>query len=273
MDKQLLNRRELYKWTTSVLREYSIKPLKKLSQSFVVDPRVIDDFLNRIEPGLTTIEIGAGLGTLSYFLVDYCKNKVLLYEIDYRLVKLLREIIDKPNAIIINSDALLHEWLVEQLVSNTPYSITTDILVKLARSNCIRKAVLVLQKDVVNRLVSKPGTRNYGRITVLINSVFKIKPGRVYPPSSFYPPPEVSSQIIVLERVRDYDSEIALLEEVTRRLFSKRRRRVVKVLNEEFGLDEKTITSIIPDRDLRVYELNIGDFLRIVDLVKNYGLN
>lgn len=265
-----LTRKELFKWTTRVLKKHSIKPFKKLSQSFVIEPIIIKNILEKIEPYLSTMEIGAGLGTLSYYLVNYCRKPVLLYEIDSRLLNLLRELVDKPSSIIIHSDVIMHEWFVEQVVSNTPYHLTSKILVKLARSNCVRKAVLVLQKDVVNRLVSKPGTRDYGRLTVLINCVFKVQPGPVYSPRSFYPPPEVSSQIVVLERIRQYDSDISLLEEVTRKLFSKRRKKVIKVLYEEFNISEDVISTIGINSNLRVYELDTGDFLRITNYVKNY---
>lgn len=270
MKKPVLSRKGLIKWTVETLHKYSIKPLKKHSQSFVVDPVIIRDFLKRIDWSLATIEIGAGLGTLSYYLIDCCRKNVLLYEIDSRLVNVLKEVVSKPNSIVIHSDALLHEWIAEQIVSNTPYHITSNILVKLTRSNCVKKAVLVLQKDVVNRLVSKPGTREYGRITILVNTVFKLETGPVYPPRSFYPSPEVSSQMIVMERARIYNSDIAFLEQVTRRLFSKRRKKISKVLYEEYGLTETTILSIGLNPDLRVYELDIGDVLRIAEIVKNY---
>jgi 16S rRNA (adenine1518-N6/adenine1519-N6)-dimethyltransferase len=266
-----LRRRELLIWTKDLLRKYGIRPRDRLSQNFVVDPRLITDVLERIEKNLTTAEIGAGLGTLSYYISRTMHAGSLFFEVDPRLAVIAYELIEKPHILVV-SDALNHEWRTRQIVSNAPYHITSEILVKLVKSNSIRRAVLVLQKDVVDRLRSRPGSRNYGRITIIVNIVYRLELGPIYPPSSFYPAPRVSSQLIVLERIRSFDEELGVLEEVTRRLFSKRRKRVEKVLREEFGIDPFILDRIGLDPDKRIYELDAGELLRLTRFVREQGL-
>lgn len=264
----VLSRRDLLAWTLEVLREHSIKPSKRLSQNFVVEPRVIFDVLDRVNPSLSTMEIGAGLGTLSYYLAKKCRRALVLYEIDYRLVRALSELVREPNSVVVRGDAISQDWLVEQVVSNAPYHITSEILVKLARSNEVKRAVLLLQRDVVDRLCSRPGSENYGRITVLVNVLFRAERGPIYSPQSFYPPPKVSSQLLVLERARNYDDEVSLLEAVTGKIFSKRRKRAAKVLSEELGLSSRDIEELGLEEDKRVYELSPSDVLQIVRLLR-----
>ncbi len=263
-----LEKRKLLLWTKRLLREHGIRPRRRYSQNFVINPRLILDILEFVNPELSTIEIGSGLGTLSYFLSRKIKNNLMLFEVDDKLALITEQLID-PRHIVVVGNALDFDWYSEQVVSNTPYHMTSHILIKLVRSNNVKYAILVLQKDVVDRLIAKPGTSEYGRLTIIVNTVFKVKPGPIYSPYDFYPAPEVSSRLIVLSRVKEYDSNLAFLEDLTRRLFSKRRKKLGKVLREEYGLDEETLAKLGMNPSLRVYELSIGDLLRLVDYVKN----
>jgi len=263
----LNNKRTLLSWTKKLLDEYMVKPRRRYSQNFVVNPRVINDVVSRIDPSLLTMEIGTGLGALSYYLSRRVRKPSLFVEIDPLLAEISSNYIDKPH-VLIAGDALELDWHVEQIVSNTPYHLTSEILVKIARSNSVKKAVLVLQKDVVNRLIAKPGTRDYGRLTILMNTLFELIPGPIYDPLSFYPPPEVSSQLIILVRRKPYSDDTAFLEELTRRLFNKRRRRVYSVLLEEFNIDERFLKDHGIDPEKRVYQLTMGDLERLMDLLR-----
>lgn len=264
----LTSKRALFRWTLDVLRKHSIRPRKKFGQNFVIDPLLIRDILSLIDVDKPLIEVGAGIGTLSYYISRRLRNKSLYIEIDGKLAEIALENICW-RGLLIHGDALLLEWSYPQIISNTPYYITSDILVKLARSNDVDKAVLVLQKDVVDRLVAKPGSREYGRITILINVLFDVVRHGVYQPSSFYPKPKVSSQLVLLKRRRAYDETIRVLEELTRKLYVYRRRRAVKVIQKIYGLDESLLEKIGIGIDQRVYELDVGVLLRLVDILKN----
>lgn len=263
-----LNRKKLYLWTRDILRKYKIRPRKKYSQNFIINPQLILDILKRVKPKASTIEIGAGIGTISYFLSRKIKNVTLFIEIDEKLSVIVEQLINPPHIVTIGN-ALELDWRFEQVISNTPYHITSDILIKLVRSNMVKYSILVLQKDVVNRLIAKPGTKEYGRITVITNTVFKIEPGPIYSAYSFFPAPEVSSRLVMLSRIREYDPFLVSLEELTRRLFCKRRRKADKVLREEYGLTEEDLIKLGIKPDKRVYELSIGELLRLTEYVKN----
>jgi len=263
----LNNRKALLSWTKKLLDEYMVKPRKRYSQNFVVNPRVINDILSHIDPSLSIMEIGTGLGTLSYYLSRRVRKPSLFVEIDPLLAEISSKYINKPH-ILIAGDALELDWHIEQIISNTPYHLTSEILVKIARSNSVKKAILVLQKDVVDRLIAKPGTRDYGRLTILMNTLFELIPGSVYDPSSFYPSPEVSSQLILLVRKKPYSDDTVYLEELTRRLFNRRRRKVYSVLHEEFNIDEKLLVEHGINPEKRVYQLTIGDLERLMVLLR-----
>lgn len=268
----LSSRRELLKWTIELLKEFSIRPRKKLSQNFVVEPRVVRDILSRTPDNTRAIEIGTGLGVISYFL-SRRRAYTIHYEVDERLGLAAELFLGKLGTLVV-SDALLHEWNMETIVSNAPYHITSDIIIKTCRSNSVERAVFVFQKDVVDRLLAKPGTREYGRITVLTNLLFDIEPGPVYPRSYFYPEPEVNSRLVVFMRKRPYDELFSVLEDVTRRLFHKRRKKAIKVIRDELGLHElKMLKELGIDELTRVYELSPSVILRLAEIVREqYGL-
>ncbi|MET1159374.1 MAG: rRNA adenine N-6-methyltransferase family protein [Thermoprotei archaeon] len=273
MEKPPLRRKQLFKWTINILREYGIRPRKKYSQSFVVDPAVVYDFLNNIDPRIEFIEIGCGIGTLSYYIAENAHARGVLIDIDKRLIKITAELVSEhKHIIVLLANALDLDWSFKQVISNTPYHITSDILVKIARSNAVERAVLVLQRDVVERLVATPGTRNYGRLTILMKTLFDLKPGRVYPPSAFYPTPEVYSQMVVLVRRRRYDELIRILEEITRRVFTMRNRKAISVITRLLGINENEAERIGIKPYQRIYELDPGVLLRLAEYVKNIGL-
>jgi len=195
------------------------------------------------------------LGTLTYYLAEKC-YRVIAIEIDKVLALVTSRVLEKSyNTVIINGDGLEVPWNCDCTVSNTPYNITSDILIKLARTNTVKYGVFVLQKEVVDRLKATPGSRDYGRLTVLIKLLFDIEAGPVFHPDSFYPKPKVFSQLVILRRKHNYEAVHSILEEVTRVIFSEKRKKAISVLNRKLGIDYETLRSIGLSEDLRVYEL------------------
>lgn len=251
------------------MSKYGIKPKDKYSQSFVVNPSLVLDIISELKSNVckkSVIEIGSGLGSITYYLS--LEKRVVAIEIDEKLAFVTRSIVEKKNCVVINADALQVNFPVECVVSNTPYHISSDLLVKISRENRVRKAVLVLQKEVVDRLTARPGTRNYGRLTILINLLFDVVKKRIYPPSYFYPRPQVYSQLIVLERKRMYNNDIATLEEITRLIFSERRKKALRVLEKKLGLKIDELRNVGIDDNRRVYQLEPRVLMSIVELVK-----
>lgn len=251
------------------MSKYGIKPKDRYSQSFVVNPSLVLDIINELKSNVckkSVIEIGSGLGTITYYLS--LEKRVVAIEIDEKLAFVTRSIVEKKNCVVVNADALQVDFSVECVVSNTPYHISSDLLVKIARENRVRKAVLVLQKEVVDRLTARPGTKNYGRLTILINLLFDVVKKKIYPPSYFYPRPQVYSQLIILERKRKYNNDIATLEEITRLVFSERRKKALRVLEKKLGLKTDELKNVGIDDSRRVYQLEPRVLMSIVELVK-----
>jgi len=263
------SRKKLLKWTTELLRRHSTKPLSKYSQSFIIEPKVIKDILNALDtfPASTTlIEVGTGLGTLTYYLLRRSYRLVSI-ELDPMLASIAYNICVSKNLFLLNTDALYIDWPTGVLVSNTPFHISSYLLVKLARSNNVSGAVLVLQKEVASRLIAKPGTKSYGRLGILLNILFDIEPGPVYPPSYFYPSPEVSARLVVLKRKAMYSRIHEILENITRLLFSQRRKLAIKVIKKRLALSYEEIKEVGVGESQRIYQLKPETLLRISEKI------
>lgn len=239
-----VSRNEILKWTLRILRTHRVKPRKRLSQNFVVDPRLISEVYAYTAPR-DTVEIGCGIGTLSLVLVTRAKRLICI-ELDEKLCAISNSVVQDSRFVAVNADARVYlpDSGVEQVVSNIPYYATSELLVKIARTNSVKRAVLTLQREVVERLLAEPGTRAYGKLTVLVKALFNVQEKSTYPPSSFYPEPEVSHKVVVLERKRPYSEEVCALEALTKILFTQRRRLINRVLTATLGVRVEELGSL-----------------------------
>ncbi|MGC9114070.1 MAG: 16S rRNA (adenine(1518)-N(6)/adenine(1519)-N(6))-dimethyltransferase RsmA [Candidatus Micrarchaeia archaeon] len=177
-----------------------MKAKKKLSQHFLVDDSVAEQIAEVIDlNGKTVIEIGAGAGALTAFLAARAK-RVIAVELDEELIPELQKLLSYyDNIEIVNADALKTELGgYDAVFGNIPYNISSPILVKLLKSR-FNKAVLLLQKELAERLVAQPGEKNYSRLSVLAQNNARIKIVSEVPPTAFEPPPTVSSAVVLLE--------------------------------------------------------------------------
>ncbi len=271
----LTSRHDLYRWTIKILKENGIKPRKKLGQNFIIEPQLVKTITSALENYKTVklIELGTGLGTLSYYL-SRLNNLVysIHFELDEKLCNLTSSLLS-VKALLVCSDGLAHSWYTNVFVSNLPYYITSDTLVKIAKSNDIKAALVVIQKDVADRILAKPGTKEYGRLTVLLNMLFKITPSIIIDPGGFWPKPKIYSQLIILERLKDYDEDTEFVEETTRLIFNMRRKKIIKVLKHLFGGEAYSIIrEVLIDQDKRVYELSPGEIQRLSKILRKRGL-
>lgn len=265
------SRAKLQSWTLEILRKYDLKPRRKLSQNFAVDPKLIMEILSYVKH-YDTLEIGCGIGTLSLAILTIVENLVCV-EIDEKLCKVASEVVNSTRFIVVQGDARKIPFNRRQIISNLPYHITSDIIVKLARENNVERAVLTVQKEVCDRLTSSPGTKSYGKITVLVNLLFDIRAGGIYSPICFYPKPKVYHQIIILERKTKYDENISIVEKLTKILFTQRKRVVDKVLGEVFHVNLNELGEI--GRRLtgrRVFLLHPYDFYELARVLRERGV-
>jgi 16S rRNA (adenine1518-N6/adenine1519-N6)-dimethyltransferase len=145
------------------------------------------------------LEIGAGLGTLTSALAMKAK-KVFAIEKDQKLLRILKDKLSIFNNVeIISGDALRLDFPdAQKIVSNIPYSISSPLTFKIL-STKFERAVLTYQHEFAERLIAKPGTKNYGRITVGVYYKAEAKILEKIPRTAFYPPPKVDSAIVMLK--------------------------------------------------------------------------
>ncbi|MGB9827544.1 MAG: 16S rRNA (adenine(1518)-N(6)/adenine(1519)-N(6))-dimethyltransferase RsmA [Thermosphaera sp.] len=244
------------------MKRHGIRPSKKLSQNFVVNPRLISDILS-LTSSEDTVEIGCGIGTLTIFLINRVRSLACV-EYDERMIRVVASIVRNPRFIPVRGDALATGVGRPQVVSNLPYHVTSDMLIMIARDNSVSKAVLTLQKEVGDRLVAKPGSESYGRLSVIVQLLFNLRVAGVYHPGSFIPRPKVASSLLLLERRRTYDRVVEKVEHVTRALFSQRRRNARRVAESRLSLSAEVLNRIIPS-DKRVFELEPEVFLALAE--------
>jgi 16S rRNA (adenine1518-N6/adenine1519-N6)-dimethyltransferase len=191
----------------AVLRSLGVRPSRRLGQNFLIDPRVADRIAGLVpRPEEPVLEIGPGLGALTLPLARSGRNLVAV-ELDLRLADHLEQMLgDHPAARVVRGDILMER--IDALmpgesqvtvVGNLPYAITSPVLGWLLKqAPRVRRAVLMLQREVAERLASPPGEKRYGPVTVFARleaeatSEFRVSPG------AFFPRPEVDSVVLTL---------------------------------------------------------------------------
>ncbi len=259
MRPPLSGRRALLAWTKRQLARLRIKPRKSRGQNYVVDPRLVFEVAGHVRGCSLVVEPGSGLGTLTALLAERA-GRVFGVEVDPRFTLVLREVqYEYPTVDVVIADFMTLEARgpVDCVAGNPPYSITGPLVSRIVTHYSPRRAILTLQREVAARLAARPGTPAYGRLTVLVQLVYEVRLGGVYPPSSFYPPPEVYSQLVVLEKKADLEENVLRrVEELTRCLFSERNKLASKVVRKCCGAERDF-------GERRVYQLSPGEILEL----------
>ena len=228
------------------LNDKDILLTRSLGQTFMHDQNQLRKIvaLARLAPGDSVIEIGPGLGPLTELLLEVAGH-VTAIETDRRLVKLLEERLgQRDNFTLQHADAMKLvrktelDWAGHKLVANLPYSIASPLLIDLAESPVRPCAMIVtLQLEVVQRMLAKPATKEYGVLTLLIGLHYTAGESFVIPRGSFYPEPNVDSGCVELLR-----REIPLLppelcpvfKKIVKRVFAERRKKMMKLLKRDW---------------------------------------
>ena len=242
---------------------------KRFGQHFLTDGAILDAIVDAIDPkpGEALVEIGPGLGAMTDPLVARCGNLTVI-ELDRDLAARLRK---RPELEVIESDVLRVDIgaLAAQrgrrlrIVGNLPYNISTPILFHLL--GAVEHVVdqhFMLQKEVVDRMAAAPGSKDYGRLSVMLQWRYAIESVLDVPPESFDPPPRVDSAVVRMQPlpiIQDVDA--ALLEELVRVAFSQRR----KVLRNTLGrwLDERGFAGEF-GLHRRAEEVPVVEYLQLV---------
>jgi 16S rRNA (adenine1518-N6/adenine1519-N6)-dimethyltransferase len=240
---------------------------QKLGQHFLADNSVLDRIAAAVCPRRQdlVIEIGPGKGALTQKLLDRA-DRVIAIEVDTAFVEPLRARFPAPRLEVVHADVLtmdLAQWGPATIAGNLPYYITSPILEKTVRLSPPR-AVFLMQKEVAERLVAKPGTREYGYLTVqtalfaAARVLFEVMPG------AFRPPPKVDSAVVLLEpRIQEVDDREGLLEFVGR-CFRQKRKTLRNNLVEFYP---KELLNALPEAGLRAEQLSLEQFLSLFNRV------
>lgn len=283
---------DVYEETQYILHKYKIQANKSLGQNFLIDNSVIEEIINNSNIGKEdlVIEIGPGLGVLTNRLLQEAKY-VISVELDPRMVDILQDRfssnIDNGQLEIINDDILkvdLQRIIEEKkpsikhvkIVANLPYYISTPIIIKLLENRLsIDEIIVMVQKEVAERLIARTGSREAGTITYLVEYYAQAESVVKVPKESFIPSPKVESEVIKL-KVRK-QPKIAIEDEkllfnIIQKSFMQRRKTLSNALVNSHIMADKTsveemLNTLGLDKNVRGESLTLEQFGEISDYI------
>jgi 16S rRNA (adenine1518-N6/adenine1519-N6)-dimethyltransferase len=247
-----------------------VKTRKRFGQHFLHDPGVLKRIVEAIAPapGDALVEIGPGEGALTRPLLERLRHLTAI-EIDRDLAARLTEEFPGDRLTVITADALDYDFSVfpsgMRIVGNLPYNISTPLLFHLARfADRVRDMHFMLQREVVERMVAKHSTPDYGRLSVMLQTRFEMRKLFNVAPGAFRPPPKVDSAVVRLVPLREkMQCDQAVFEKIVREAFSARR----KTLRNALPLEAADYEELGIDPKLRPENLSPADYARITTRV------
>lgn len=228
-----------------IMDSYGLKFQKSLGQNFLFDEHYLDKIVEsgQIDENDTVLEIGPGLGVLTNRIAEKAK-KVIAVEIDKHIAPILEDITPE-NVTVINDDilktdirAIISDEPSVKIIANLPYYITTPIIMKLLEEKLpITSIVIMIQKEVAQRLVAKPSTKDYGAITLAVNYYSNPEILFIVPPGAFIPAPKVDSAVVRLNIVNPPNVEVKdekMLFKIIKGAFGQRRKTLANALSSAF---------------------------------------
>ena len=262
-----------------IIKEYNIKPKKKLGQNFLHDKNIISLIINNVNvKDEDIIEIGPGPGILTENILENKARSLLAIEKDDSFEVNLKKIKNKykDNFIYLIHDVIDFDFnkLTKKeykIVSNLPYNISVPFILKMIKIRRViswKDMILMVQKEVAERITANIGTKNYGRLSIMVNLNNDVEKLLNVKPSSFIPKPKVDSTVIKISpKNKNLNINEEVFEKIVKICFSQRRKKIKNNLDQL-----NTNTSLLLelsniDPNIRAENINIEGFLRIS---KNY---
>ena len=279
----------LYEEVRAALRETEFRPRKSLGQNFLIHERVIESILRLLDldSNDSVVEIGPGLGFLTRRLLARA-GQVYAVEVDPLLVERLRrsELAADPKLRLIQGDILevpLAEMLPERkikLAGNLPYSISTPVLFRIFDWRAhFSTLVLMVQKEVADRMASLPGTKDYGTLSVWCQVHGRVAEKVSVSPEAFFPRPKVRSTVLKIDLHTDplvKDDEIPALRGLVRAAFGQRRKTLGNTVGAWLTGDRAEIENFLRsqaiDPQRRGETLSIEEFLKLARAARSQSL-
>ena len=282
------------KKTIEILNKYHFVFQKKFGQNFLIDTHVLDKIMRAAE--ITgddlVLEIGPGIGTLTQYLCENARE-VIAVEIDRMLIPILKDdtLSAYDNVEVINDDIMKVDIsrLVEEkndgkpikVVANLPYYITTPIVMSLLeRELPIKSITVMVQKEVAERMQAKPGTKDYGALSLAVQYRADTYIAANVPPNCFMPRPQVGSCVIRLTRRENPAIKVGspeLMFKLIRAAFNQRRKTLVNALSNsgEVGYAKEKIFEAltvagIPENE-RGEKLGLEEFGKLADVLSSFA--
>ena len=277
--------------TREILEKYGFSFKKSLGQNFLIDPNVLRKIVSfaELEPDSGAIEIGPGIGALTENLARSCE-KVVAFEIDQRLLPILEDTLgDYQNVTIIHQDvlkadvqAVMKDHFKQNqdvmVVANLPYYVTTPILMKLLDDQIpVRGFVVMMQKEVADRISAEPGSKDYGSLSIAVQYYTTPERVMIVPKSVFIPQPNVDSAVVRLIKRDKPPVEVtdeAFFFTITKTAFAQRRKTLLNNLTSglENGKEKKEeilalLESINIDPSRRGETLSIQEFANLANVL------
>lgn len=253
----------------------SHRPRKHFGQNFLQNRQIVEQILSslHLQKEDKVIEIGPGLGALTQPLLKYLDHLIAI-EIDRDLqVHLASLSIAKDKLELVPADALtvdFRQWGGNlRILGNLPYNISTPLLLHLLNyATSIVDMHFMLQKEVVERLAARPGTRDYGRLTVMIQYHCEVEPLFEVPPEAFYPKPKVDSAVVRLipHQLSPYpEVDLKALEQLVAQAFGMRRKTLANNLKPV--LSAMQLSDLGIDPLARPEQISIMDYVQITKFI------
>lgn len=272
--------------TKDIVKHFEFHFSKSLGQNFLIDQNILNKIVDaaELDHNSCALEIGPGIGTLTQEMAKRAK-KVVAIELDDNLIPILNETLGNyENIKIIHNDALKVDFkrLIEEeglenvkVVANLPYYVTTPIITKIFTEKAgIKSIVVMIQKEVADRISAKPNTKEYGSLSLLAQYYSDITKVCKVPPSCFIPNPKVESAVIKMDirpepRVKVMDEN--LFFRIIRDAFNMRRKTLWNAL-KQIGLNEEKMQEAMNaagiDPKRRGETLSIEEFAKLSDEIK-----
>lgn len=258
-----------------LLNSNKIRAKKSLGQNFINN----EEFLNKLEKKIKSysntniIEIGPGKGALTKRIINKQFKKLYLIEKDRKLAKLLSISFEENKKIkIINSDALSFDYQLITgnvlILGNLPFNISTQLLFKWIEYEnwppFYNKMILMFQKEVADRIISKKNLKSYGQLSILVQARCKVKIILTAPSRIFDPIPKVDGSILEITPHNKYkDIDFKILNKILKLSFSHRRKKIKKNLKKYIHILEE----LDIDPNLRAEDLSVDEYCNIVRLI------
>ncbi len=264
-----------------VINDYGLRAEKSLGQNFILDQNLTDKIVRRV-PNISqsyVIEIGPGPGGLTRSILQYDPLHLTAIEYDVRAVNALQPLIKISNGVleVRQNDALNMDMTQVEprapriIIANLPYNIATPLLIgwlKQIHKNCTcyDHMTLMFQKEVAERIVAKPNTKAYGRLSIMAQWLCDVSVLFELPPSAFVPPPKVTSSVVHFKprQLPNDTPDFKTVEKLVGAAFNQRRKMIRSSLKDyRYAIEEAGI-----EETKRAEDLSIEDFLTLASFVK-----